>query len=229
MACFRQLFTPLAILEVMKLGVFDSGIGGEAVAASLRDYFPNAEIIVVNDKANVPYGDKTSLEIINLTDAAIQPILMAPCKVIIIACNTATALAIDTLRSRYPNQLFIGIEPMLKPAALLTKSGVIGVCATPATVTSTRYKQLRSTYANALEIIEPDCRTWARMIEDNTLNHLEITQTINELCEKGADVIVLGCTHYHWIKKLISDIAEGRAVILEPSEAIGRRVAGLLD
>lgn len=212
----------------MKLGVFDSGIGGEAIADSLQGYFPAAELTVVNDKAHLPYGDKTPAKVIALTDAAIQPLLSVDCDIIILACNTATALAIEPLRIKYPQQKFIGIEPMLKPATRLTKTGTIAVCATPATLHSARYRQLRTTNANNLTVIEPNCRSWARMIEDNTLNHAEITLTINELCERGADVIVLGCTHYHWIKDLITKIAADRAIILEPSEAIGRRVEALL-
>jgi glutamate racemase len=94
----------------MKLGIFDSGIGGEAVAASLRVTFPDAKILTANDRSNVPYGDKTPDQVISLTDAAILPLLKAPCDVIVLACNTATALAIETLRSRYPNQKFIGID-----------------------------------------------------------------------------------------------------------------------
>jgi glutamate racemase len=212
----------------MKLGVFDSGIGGEAVALSLQSFFPAAELVVVNDKAHVPYGDKPADEVIFLTDAAIQPLLQAKCDVIVIACNTATTLAIAPLRTQYPHQKFIGIEPMLKPAAHLTKSRTIAVCATPATLASGRYSQLKATYAASLSVLEPDCHSWAQMIENNRLNQAEITNAINELCERGADVIVLGCTHYHWIKDLITEISNGRAVILEPSEAIGRRVKALL-
>lgn len=212
----------------MKLGVFDSGIGGEAVALALQDTFPAADIIIVNDKAHVPYGDKTTDEVIRLTDAAIQPLITGSCDVIILACNTATAAAIETLRSRYPAQQFIGIEPMIKTAAKLTKTNTIAVCATPATLGSKRYKDLLTTYGQHLNIIEPDCSSWAYLIENNQLNHQAIEQVIQNACERGADVIVLGCTHYHWIKDVISEITAGRATVIEPSEAIGRRVEQLL-
>lgn len=212
----------------MKLGVFDSGIGGEAVAAALQETFPTADIIIVNDKTNIPYGNKSSNQVISLTDAAIQPLLSASCDVIVLACNTATAAAIETLRSRYPGQKFIGIEPMVKTAAQLTKSNTIAVCATPATLASQRYKQLIETFGAHLNIIEPDCSEWAYLIENNQLNRSHIEQTITELCGRGADVIVLGCTHYHWIKDLIAELATGHAKVIEPSEAIGRRVQELL-
>lgn len=213
----------------MKLGVFDSGIGGEAIAAALRADFPEAEIITVNDRANLPYGDKSSDQIIVLTNAAIQPLLLAKCDVIVIACNSATTAAITWLRDTYPDQLFVGIEPMVKPAAKATRSGTIAVCATPVTLSSDSYRRLVDTHARHLNVIEPDCSDWAEMIENNTVNEAAITHTIEDVIKRGADVIVLGCTHYHWIKQLIKSITQGRATILEPSTAIGRRIHQLLD
>lgn len=212
----------------MKLGVFDSGIGGKAIAEALSYSFPDATIITVNDTKNVPYGDKTPNEVITFTDNAIQPLLEQQCDIIILACNTATAIAIDILRNRYPTQKFIGIEPMIKTAAATTKSKTIAVCATPATLASGRYKTLIKKHAGHLTILEPDCSNWAYMIENNQVNRQQITAVINTACEEGADVIVLGCTHYHWIKTMIAEIAGNRAVVLEPSEAIGRRVATLI-
>jgi glutamate racemase len=212
----------------MRLGIFDSGIGGEAVAAALRITFTDADIITANDRAHVPYGDKSPEQVVALTDAAIQPLLSASCDVIILACNTATSLAIETLRTRYPHQKFIGIEPMIKTAAALTKTNVIAVCATPATLASARYQNLISTYARHLSVIEPDCSTWAYMIENNKINENEIRQIITDACRRGADVIVLGCTHYHWIKELITTLAGPEVRVIEPSAAIGRRVQSLL-
>ena len=213
----------------MKLGVFDSGIGGEAVAASLRITFPDAKIITVNDRKNVPYGDKTPDQVISLTDAAIQPLIKTSCDVIILACNTATSLAIEALRAEYPNQKFIGVEPMIKAAAAKTTSNTIAVFATPATLASERYSQLVQTYAAHLSILEPDCSTWAFMIENDSINHNEIKNIIEDVCQRGADVIVLGCTHYHWIKDLIIQLTNGRAEVIEPSKAIGRRVKSFLS
>jgi len=212
----------------MKLGVFDSGIGGEAIAMALQSKFPDAEIIIVNDHDNLPYGDKTKPEIINLTNAAIQPLLNANCDIIILACNTATAQAIDALRISYPNQKFIGIEPMIKTAAKLSKSHTIAVCATPSTLSSERYHNLVQKYGSELQIIEPDCKDWARMIEQDDVNFEIIKQTISGVCKQGADIIVLGCTHYHWIKNDIIRLANGHAKVIEPSESIGRRVEELL-
>lgn len=212
----------------MKLGIFDSGIGGEAVATSLRSAFPAAEIVTVNDREHLPYGDRTAEDITALTDAAIQPLLAGNCDVIIIACNSATAAAIETLRARYPEQRFVGLEPMIKPAAATTKTGTIAVCATPATLGSDHYAHLKQTYGSDVTIVEPDCSTWARMIEDNEVNESHIEETVKTVCSAGADVIVLACTHYHWIQEVVERAAAGHAAVIEPSAAIADRVSSLL-
>ncbi len=210
----------------MNIGVFDSGIGGEAVANSLRNYFPEAKIAVVNDRENLPYGDKTSHQIRLLTDAAIQPLLGSD--VIVIACNSATTAAIEFLRGKYTNQKFIGIEPMIKPALNLTKTRIIGVCATPATLGSNSYRMLKDKYARNYQVVEPDCSNWSQMIENNDLNNSEVITVLDEMIANQVDVIVLGCTHYHWIKELIVEYVGPDIQVLEPSEAIGRRVSSLL-
>lgn len=213
----------------MKLGIFDSGIGGEAVAESLRAAFPTADIMTVNDRDHVPYGDRTLEEITTLTDAAIQPLLTSSCDVIIIACNSATAAAIEALRAQYPEHRFIGLEPMVKPAAAMTKSGTIAICATPATLSSNRYAHLKETFAKDITVLEPDCSGWSRMIEDSEVNEDSIEQTVEEVCAAGADIIILACTHYHWIREVIERAAAGRATVIDPSDAIASRVRDLLE
>ncbi len=213
----------------MNIGIFDSGIGGEAVAASLRDAYPEAGIIVVNDHANVPYGTRPVDEIRALTDNAIQPLLRQNCSVIVIACNTATAAAIEWLREKYPKQLFLGLEPMLKPARLLTKTGTITICATPATLASERYASIKSDHASNTTIIEPDCSEWAYMIEHNQMSDQHITDMVQSSVDNNSDVIVLACTHYHWIRERIENIAGSDITVLDPSDAIARRVAVVLE
>ena len=213
----------------MKLGVFDSGIGGKAVAEFLQRQFPAADVIRVDDHRHVPYGDKPLDTVRTLTDAAIQPLLSAGCDIIVLACNTATAASIEFLRAKYPNQKFIGLEPMIKPASEQTKTGVIAICATPATLSSERYGNLKRTYGNRLTILEPDCSEWARLIEDSRINEAQIRRTIEDLLARRADVIVLGCTHYHWIRALIEDVVADRDTILDPSLAITARIKQLLE
>ncbi|MEO5691069.1 MAG: aspartate/glutamate racemase family protein [Candidatus Saccharimonadales bacterium] len=211
----------------MNIGVFDSGIGGKSVANSLTQAFPNATIDYVHDAEHMPYGDKTPDEVRMLTDRAIQPLL--GCDVIVIACNTATALAIEYLRNTYKHQLFIGLEPMIKPAVTLTKTGVITVCATPGTLTSDRYKNLKERFAQYVTVIEPDCSEWAYMIEHNQIDDQKIRDMVTISHEKNSDVIVLACTHYHWIRERIEDLAGPEITVLDPSEAIAHRVVDILQ
>lgn len=212
----------------MKLGIFDSGIGGEAVARDLKQYFPQAMIISVSDREHLPYGSKTDQEIMEYTDTAIQPLLSAKCDVIVIACNTATSLAIEELRRRYKEQLFIGVEPMIRTASKLTSSGIICVCATPATLRSQRYDKLKKTINSPVTIIEPDCHDWAEMIENHTVNQTVIANRLQPVLDAGCDVIVLGCTHYHWISDYISQLAGPRVQILEPTLTIAERISRLV-
>jgi glutamate racemase len=209
----------------MKIGVFDSGIGGKAIANRLQHDFPQAEVIYVEDHEHVPYGGRPLEEIMSLTNTAVQPLIEQACDVIVLACNTATAAAIESLREKYPHVPFVGLEPMVKPAALQSKSGTFAVFATPFTLSSERYKKLKEKYAPDATILEPDCSNWAAMIEHNQTDDVQIEAIVNGVCEAGADVIVLACTHYHWIKEKITTMAHGRATVIDPSEAISRRVA----
>ncbi|USN96354.1 MAG: glutamate racemase [Candidatus Nomurabacteria bacterium] len=214
---------------MIKIGVFDSGVGGEAVAERLRQLFPEAKIISVNDSANVPYGTKAAHEITRLTDSAIQPLLKAKCDAIVIACNTATTNAINHLRATYPKVHFVGIEPMVKPAAKLTKTSVIAVLATPSTLKSHRYAELKRQWAPKLTVIEPDCANWASFIERGELQRVDVHVAVHEALRWHSDVIVLGCTHYHWLKDRIQAIAGPSVRVLEPSDAIGARIESLLS
>jgi glutamate racemase len=211
----------------MKIGIFDSGIGGLTIAQQLKKSFPDHAIITAHDRKNVPYGTKSPALIARLTDHAIQPLLEEQCCIIIIACNTATAVAIDFLRKKYPDTLFIGLEPMLKPAAKLTKTNVVALCATPATLASNYYQMRKKLYPQ-MKIIEPDCSQWATMIEYDQMNTKIIHQTIQHALEQNADVIILGCTHYHWIEDDIQQLVGKSVQVIQPSDAISRRVAELL-
>ncbi len=208
----------------MKIGVFDSGLGGEAVAEELRRLLPDAQVISINDRAHMPYGTKPRAEIMKLTKEAIQPLLALECDTIVIACNTATTAAIQLLRHDYPTQKFIGLEPMVKPAAMLTKTNRIATLATPATINSGRYQQLKDEFAKDITVIEPDCSTWAELIETKQIEQINLEETINPLLEQGVDVIILGCTHYHWLKEAIEMLAGPEVTVLEPSDAIKNRI-----
>lgn len=203
----------------MKIGVFDSGVGGLSVANAIQAVLPMHEILLREDKVNLPYGTKTPSELYQLVNPIIQEMVADNCKVIVIACNTVTTNIIEDLR-RDVSVPLVGMEPMVKPAAERSKTGVIAVCATPATLRSERYANLKSQYANGVEVIEPDCSRWAQMIEDNLVDRQDITANIRLTLEAGADVVVLGCTHYHWIEDLILDIVAGKAEVLQPEQPV---------
>lgn len=203
----------------MKIGVFDSGVGGLSVAKAIELALPNDQVVLREDSDNLPYGNKTPQQLYDLVLPLLKSLVDEGCQVIVVACNTVTTTIIGQLRQTLTVPL-VGIEPMIKPAALQTKSGIIAVCATPTTLGSQRYKWLKNEYATGVQVLEPDCSDWSTMIENNQINHGKIAERIESVCQKGADVIVLACTHYHWIQDTIDTIAGDRAIVIQPEDAI---------
>lgn len=202
-----------------KIGVFDSGMGGLSVARAVKEALPDCEVVFRNDAANLPYGNKTPQQLLGFVLPILEQMVADECDVIIIACNSVTTTIIHDLRKRITVPL-IGMEPMIKPAAKLTETGMIAVCATPLTLSSKRYASLKKQFAKNIIILEPDCHDWAFMIETKQIDRHKIVTRIDEACKMGADVIVLGCTHYHWIEELIKEAAHGRAEVLQPEEPV---------
>jgi len=215
-------------MPAIKVGVFDSGVGGLSVVAAIKKGLPELEVIFKNDHANMPYGTRDVAQIYELIKPIFQEFINEGCQVIVVACNTVTTNLISRLREELSVPM-VGIEPMVKPAALATKSGIIAVCATPRTLQSARYQWLKDTYAKGIKVIEPDCRDWALMIESNAVDQQKIKKLINQVCNEGADQIVLGCTHYHWIENLIKEAAAGRADVIQPESAIVERLSSVLE
>ena len=199
----------------VKIGVFDSGVGGLHVVRAIQKELPKLEIILKEDKAHLPYGNRTVEEIHGFVKPIFQEFIDEDCQAIVVACNTVTTNLITQLREEFPVPM-VGMEPAVKPAAEGSKTGVIAVCATPRTLSSERYHWLKERYAKGIKVLEPDCSDWALMVEDNNVDREKIAKIINEVCGAGADVIVLGCTHYHWIESLIKELAAGRATVLQP-------------
>lgn len=202
-----------------KVGVFDSGVGGLSVVRAIQKEMPQLEIIYKDDKAHVPYGTRDISEIYGFIKPIFQEYINEDCQVIVVACNTVTTNLIEQLRQELPIPL-VGMEPMVKPAAQNTKTGVIAVCATPRTLKSQRYEWLKQQYAIGVKVLEPDCGDWAGMIENNGVDRDKVAKIINEACIAGADQIVLGCTHYHWIEQIIKEMAQGRAEVIQPETAV---------
>lgn len=182
---------------------------------AIQKEMPECEVILESDSEHFPYGSRSIEQIYGFTKPILQKLVGKGCEVIVVACNTVTTNLISRLRDEIPIPL-VGMEPALKPAAAATKSGVIAVCATPRTLESQRYKWLKEQFAQGVKVLEPDCSDWAYMIETNTVDRDKIAKNINWIIEEGADQIVLGCTHYHWIEKLVWEIATGRAAIIQP-------------
>jgi glutamate racemase len=211
----------------IKIGVFDSGAGGLSVVNAIRRAMPELEVIYKEDKQHVPYGTRPISEIHSFVKPIFQRFVDEGCQVIVVACNTVTTNLISRLRQEFDIPL-VGMEPMVKPAAERTKTKVIAVCATPRTLSSQRYDWLKREYANGLKVLEPDCSDWALMIENNRVDRDKVAETVNNVIENGADEIVLGCTHYHWIEKIIKDISAGRAEVIQPEKPAIRQLKRVL-
>lgn len=212
----------------MKIGVFDSGAGGLSVANAVKLALPTHEIIFKDDRKNLPYGTKTVEEIYAGCKPILQSLINDGCEVIVVACNTVSTNLIGRLRAELGVPL-VAMEPMVKPAAELTKTKIIAVCATPRTLTSDRYKWLKDEFAKGITVIEPDCGDWTAMIESDTVDHVKIGKIINDVCSRGADVIVLGCTHYHWIEDLIVNLSDGRAKVIQPEQPVINQLKRILN
>lgn len=210
------------------IGVFDSGIGGKSVANAIQTALPDDQVIFASDTTHVPYGTKPPEEILGYVVPILNQLVAQGCEVIVIACNTVSTTLITQLRAKIPVPL-IGMEPMVKPAAEQTRSKTIAVFATPTTLASKRYSWLKHTYANGVEVLEPDCSDWSRMIETNQVDRDKIYEVTRQVCSRGADVIVLGCTHYHWIEEMIQEAAADRATILQPERPVIAQLCRVLE
>lgn len=194
---------------------------------AIQKALPGYEVDYREDRQNIPYGDKTPEQLHKLVLPIMQD-MAKTCQVIVVACNTVTTTIIGKLRKELPVPL-IGIEPMIKPAAKISKSGVIAICATPTTLASKRYAQLKKLYKNGTKILEPDCSDWTQMIENNQVDRRKIHERIDAVCKAGADVIVLACTHYHWIEDEIKKISEGKAKILQPERPVIKQLKRVIE
>ncbi len=211
----------------MKIGVFDSGIGGKSVANAIEAVLPQAEILFRDDRKHLPYGTKPMEEVFEYVTPIIAELEREKVDVIVIACNTVSTNLMDALRHRF-NVPMIAVEPLIEQAARISKSGRIVVCATPATLTSKRYRELKRQFANGVAVIEPDCSDWAYLIEQNQMNASLIKACVEPGINLGADVIVLGCTHYHWIERQIQIIAGAGVQVIQPEQMIISQLRAML-
>lgn len=216
------------------IGIFDSGIGGLSVWKAVKRALPDESIIYLGDGARCPYGDRSREEILGFTREAAVRLMSEGAKLIIVACNTATAMAIDPLRHEFPDFPFVGLEPAVKPAAEKTESGTIAVIATSRAFDGELYRKTSAQCRSMASVIEAVGEKWVEMVEqdkedtDEALDH--VRKVVEPLVEKGADYLVLGCTHYPFLRSRIEEVIGSRNVrLIDSSEAVARRTEYLLD
>lgn len=210
-----------------KIGVFDSGVGGMSVAQAVQVAMPDVEVFFTDDPEHFPYATKSPDELLGYVVPILEGLVDMGCEVIVIACNTVSTTLITQLREQITVPL-IAVEPMVRPAASATQSKVIAICATPTTLASKRYAHLKEEYAEGVTVLEPDCSDWSRLIEANQVDEIKIKEMTDTVCDQGADIIVLACTHYHWIEDLIREEAAGRAEIMQPEQAVIKQLKKVL-
>ncbi len=219
------------------IGIFDSGIGGLSVFREIRKVLPDERYIYYSDNAHCPYGEKSKEYIINRARSITESLLSKGADIIVVACNTATAAAIATLRHEYPIK-FIGMEPAIKPAALSTKTGVIGVLATAGTLKADKYLNTKGRYAEDIKITEHIGQGFVELVESGKTEGEEaeniVRASLKPLLDEGADRIVLGCTHYPFlidtIKKVSEELYPERQIeIIDPAPAVAKHLLEVMQ
>lgn len=214
------------------VGFFDSGVGGRCVLDAFCRLCPEEPVVYIADSANCPYGNRSPEEIVRLSKRIAADLIRRGCEVVVVACNTATAAAIDDLRRKWPNVPFVGMEPAVKPAALGSKSGVVGVLATRGTFNGRLYRATSAKVSGAVRIIESVADEFVDLVERGATSGAEtetaVRNRLEPLLEAGADRIVLGCTHFPHLKPVMEKVAAGRAEIVDPSDAVARRIVEVL-
>ncbi len=216
------------------IGIFDSGFGGLSVWRAIYKTLRNESLVYLGDGKNCPYGDRSREEIARFTDEAVRVLLAEGVKLIVVACNTATAMTIRELRERYPDIPFVGLEPAVKPACLTTRTGKVGVLATARSFEGDHFRRTAAKYADCAEIVTAVGEGFVEIVENDAETGpatIDIVRKVVEpLLEQGVDKIVLGCTHYPFLLEPIREVVGERNVeIIDSGDAVERRVEQLLD
>ena len=205
------------------VAVFDSGVGGISVLKHIHALLPNEKLLYVADSKHAPYGNKTPQEIQERCFKIADFLIAQDAKALVVACNTATAAAIDALRLRYTLPI-VGMEPAVKPAAAATKNGIIGVLATTGTLKSAQFAALLESYGRNVEVVTQACVGLVECIERGELNATNTKALIRKYCApllaEGADTIVLGCTHYPFVREVITEIVGKEVILIDTGAAV---------
>ncbi|MBT8319389.1 MAG: glutamate racemase, partial [Gramella sp.] len=214
------------------IGIFDSGVGGTSIWKEIHQLLPSEKTIYLSDSKNAPYGIKPQKEIIDLSIKNTEKLLKLNCKLIVVACNTATTNAIKVLRSTY-NLPFIGIEPAIKPAALKSTNKAIGILATRGTLASELFAQTSELYARDIKIIEVEGNGLVELIETGKKDSKEamilLERLLKPMLEARIDYLVLGCSHYPYLIPLLRKILPADVQIIDSGEAVAKQTKNILS
>lgn len=210
------------------IGVFDSGVGGLSVWREFARELPGEDFLYLADQAHLPYGPRDRAELERFVLAIGRFLRARHCKALVVACNTASAAALKTLRDRYADFIVIGMEPAVKPAAALTRRGVVGVMATPGTFDGRMYRETVRRHAEGIQVVTRACEGLAERIEAGALDDPalvgELRTHLEPILAAEADVIVLACTHYPFVRQAIETLCGATCQILDPAPAVARHL-----
>ncbi len=214
------------------IGLFDSGVGGGTVLRHLRRLLPAEDVLYVADQAHCPYGNRPAHEVRRLATANVQWLLDQGAKLIVVACNTASAVALRALRAQFPHVPFVGMVPPVKPAALSTRTGVVGVLATPTTLNGELLQDVIQQWAEGVTVVSREGHGLVELIEAGHIEGPELEARLaaflHPMLAAGADTIVLGCTHYPYLRPTIQRLVGPEVTVLDAGEAVARQVRRVL-
>ena len=210
------------------IGIYDSGLGGLTVWREVRRALPGESLAYLGDGANCPYGSRPREEVQALADAAVARLVELDCKMVVVACNTATAAAIGFLREKYAPMPIVGMEPAVKPACLATRSGVVGVLATERSLDGELFRRTAARYGDGVDLVTAPGRGFVELVENDLEATPEAEATVRaavaEMLEHGADQIVLGCTHYPFLSDVLHEVAGPGVELIDPAPAVVRQL-----
>jgi len=215
------------------IGIFDSGVGGISILRAIREQMPNESVVYFGDQGHIPYGPRPMEQIRDFSEAITNFLLEQNAKIIVVACNTASAAALKYLREKFPDVQFIGMEPAVKPAAEQTQTGKVGVLATPATFQGVLYASVVERFANGVELFQSICPGLVQQIEQGNLDGEETRKVLEAallpMLEENIDTVVLGCTHYPFVIPLIQQIVGDKVRVIDPAPSVARQAGRLLE
>lgn len=214
------------------IGVFDSGIGGLTIMREIRRVMPNEDILYLADQANVPYGPRSITQVRGFSEAIVAFLIKKGAKTIVVACNTASAAALEHLRDRFPDTPIVGMEPAVKPAVSVTRSGQIGILATPVTFEGELYASVVERFAEDVHVHAAPVPGLVTLVEAGTWTGERVREVLSvavkPMLESGVDTIVLACTHYPFIIPELESLVGPGVEIIDPAPAIARQTRRVL-